>query len=114
MRRMMLALALGLAVVVFTPEQANLAFYWAHTLGAVYLFFVAGAGTIWIMMHAGNTLLDRALFWMMVTGSILSLLSASYVRFLGVLALGQVLALNASALLIIRAALRWSAQEVKE
>lgn len=114
MRRLLLALALGLAVILLTPEQANTVTYWAHTLGAIYLFTVAGIGAAWIMLHAGKTALDWMLFWMLVTGSMLSLLSASYVRVLGLLAFGQVLALISSSLLITRAALRWSVQEVKE
>lgn len=114
MRRLLLALAFGLAVILLTPEQANMIFYWAHTLAAVYLFVVAGIGSAWIMLHAGKTAFDWLLFWALAAGSILSLLSASYVRVMGVLALGQVLALTASSLIVIRAALRWSAQEVKE
>lgn len=114
LRRLLLAIALGFAVVLLTPEQANIMFYWAHTLAAVYLFIVAAIGAIWIMLHAGKTTFDWLLFWMLVVGSVVSLLSASYVRVLGGLAFGQVLALNAGALIVIRAALRWTAQEVKE
>jgi hypothetical protein len=114
LRRLMLAIVIGMAVILLTPEQANIFLYWAHTLGAIYLFAVAGMGSAWIMLHAGKSVIDWTLFWMLITGVVFSLLSASYIRILGVLALGQVLAINAAALIIIRAALRWSAQEVKE
>ena len=113
-RRLLLAEALGIAVILLTPEQANMIFYWAHTLAAVYLFVLTWLGTAWIMLHAGKTVFDWALFWMLALGTILSLFSASYVRILGVLAFGQVLALTAGSLIVIRAVLRWSAQEVKE
>ena len=114
MRRLLFAIAFGLAAVLLTPEQASTVFYWAHTLAAVYLFILVAIGTGWIMLHAGKTVFDWTLFWVMVIGISMSLLSASYVRVLGVLALGQVLALTAGSLVVVRAALRWSAQEVKE
>ena len=114
MRRLLAAIVTGLLVVLLTPEQANLVFYWAHTLAAVYLFVVAGLASIWIMLHAGKTWFDWFLFWLLVAGLILSLLSASYVRLLGFLAVGQILAFNSALLIIIRATMRWSVQEVKE
>lgn len=114
LRRLLWAISLGLAVILLTPEQANVVFYWAHTLAAVYLFAVAGLGVAWIMLHAGKTPVDWFLFAALVMGTVISLLSASYIRVLGLLALGQVLALGGGALVIIRAALRWSVQEVKE
>jgi hypothetical protein len=114
MRRLLVAIALGLMLILLTPDQMNQVFYWGHTFAAIYLFVVAGVGSIWVMLHDGRTHADWLLFWLLTLGSVLSLFSASYVRLLGVLALGQVLALNAGALIIIRAALRWSTQEVKE
>lgn len=113
MRRLLLAMAFGLAVILLTPDQANLVFYWSHTFAAIYLFVVAGGGAIWVMMYAGRTQLDWFLLAALVFGSILSLLSASYVRVLGVLALGQVLALSGGPLIIIRGAMRWVGQEAK-
>lgn len=114
LRRLMWAISSGLALVLLTPEQAHALFYWAHTLAAVYLFLVAGWSSIWIMLHGGKTVVDWLLFWLVVLGSLMSLFSASYVRMMGVLALGQVLVLNGAMLIVVRAALRWSAQEVKE
>lgn len=114
MRRIFLALAFGMTVILLTPEQAGVVFYWAHTLAAVYLFLVAGLGIGWTMLHAGKTSLDWFLFIVFVAGVIVSILSASYIRVLGLLPFGQVLALTSGMLVIFRAALRWSVQEVKE
>ncbi len=114
LRLLMWSISAGLVLVLLTPEQANALFYWLHTLAAVYLFLVAGIGSVWIMLHGGKTLVDWAFFGLVVLGSLMSLFSASYVRMMGVLALGQVLALNGAMLIVVRAALRWSVQEVKE
>lgn len=114
MRRFLAAIALGLVVILLTPKEANMIVYWAHTFAAVYLFAVAIAGSSWIMLHGGRTPLDWMLFWLLIVGCTLSLFSVSYIGVLGALALGQVLALNAASLIIIRAVLRWSTQEVKE
>lgn len=114
MRRLLAALAFGLVLVLLTPEEVSPAIYWAHMAAAIYLYVVAGIGAIWIMLRDGRSRLDRMLFWMLAAGSMMSLLSLSYIHVLGVLALGQVLALNAGVLIIVRATLRWAGQVIKE
>lgn len=113
MRRLLVAIALGLVFVLMTPAQTNTVFYWVHTLAAMYLYTVTGVGAIWIMLRDGRSRLDRLLFWTLITGSVLSLLSVSFVHVLGVLALGQVLALNAGMLIVVRTTLRWAGQAIK-
>lgn len=113
MRRLLLALAFGLLIVLVTPEQKSLAFYWAHTLAAVYVFMAGGIGSLWIMTHAGRTKFDWFLLSLAMAGCAITLLSASYMRVFGVLALGQVLALNGGLLLIARAASRWFAEDTR-
>ncbi|HEY5805833.1 MAG TPA: hypothetical protein VIS56_00420 [Candidatus Saccharimonadales bacterium] len=111
MRRLLLLIALGLVLILITPYQTNALFYWAHTFAAIYLYLVAGGGAAWAMLHAGKARLDWLLFDTLILGVILSALSTSYARILGLLALGQILALTGAALIIIRAARRWVAQE---
>lgn len=113
LKRLFVALAAGLVMVLLTPEQASMVFFWAHIFAAVYLFVVAGLGSAWIMLQDGKTVLDWLLFWALAFGLALSLLSASYVGVLGLMAFGQVLALNAAALIIIRATIRWSILAVR-
>ena len=108
------ALAFGLVLVLLTPEEVSPALYWLHMMAAIYLYVAAGIGAIWIIMRDGKSRLDRVLFWILMIGSAMSLLSLSYIHILGVLAFGQVLALNAGVLIIIRATLRWAGEKVKE
>jgi hypothetical protein len=114
MRRLFAAIAAGLALVLLTPEQANILFYWAHTFAAVYLFVITGLSSLWIMAQDGKTMLDWALFWVLTGGLVLSLLSTSLFNVFDYLALGQVMAANSGALLIIRATARWSRAVAKE
>jgi hypothetical protein len=112
MRRLLAALAFGLVLVLATPEEVGPVFYLAHMLSAIYLYVVAGIGAIWIIIRDGKSRLDRLLFWTLMVGSAMSLLSLSYIHVLGVLALGQILALNGGMLIIVRAALRWAGEVV--
>ncbi len=114
MRRLLIALAFGFAFVLLTPAGVNSVFYWVHAVAALYMFVVAGLGAIWIMLRDDEKSgVDRALFWILIVGSVASLLSAPFVHVLSVLAIGQVLALNAGALIVVRAALRWSSTNAR-
>ena len=114
MRRLLLALSGGLAVIILTPVQANVLLYWAHTFAAVYLFAVGAAGALWAMSYAGRTVADWFFFGMFAFGFLLSFLSASFVHVLGFLALGQVLAMNGAAFVLFRVMLRWTAREADD
>lgn len=114
MRRLLVAVAAGLVLLLLTPEEVSTVLYWAHMFAAVYLFVIAGLGAIWIRAQGdGWSGLDRLLFWTLMAGSAMSFLSVSVVSVLGVLALGQVLALNAGVLLIVRATLRWTGRRAR-
>lgn len=109
MRRLLAALAFGFVFVLLTPAGVNPVFYWMHTVAALYMFVVAGLGAVWIMVRDdAKSRMDRLLFGVLLLGLVMSLMSAPYVHVLSLLAVGQVLALNAGALIVVRAALRWT------
>jgi hypothetical protein len=120
LRYLLLAIAACLAGLLLTPEQASPFFYWAHALATIFLFVVAGGTALWILTHEGANRLDRMLLWVLIAGTALSLLSTVYVGVLGLLSFGQVLAMNAATLIIVRGSMRWlseheqAGQEVRE
>lgn len=108
MRRLLFALAGGIVLLLLTPAQASRSFYWGHTLAAISLFTVTGLGAAWVMFYSDRTMLDWLLCVLFATGTLASLFAAYYVTVPGLLAVGQIVAINSSSFLFIRACLRWN------
>jgi hypothetical protein len=114
LRFLFAAIAIGLAGILATPEQAGVLFYWAHAFATVSLFVTAGGTALWMLLRHKMQIIDWLLLGLLLAGSALSLLSAPYVAMLGVLSLGQVLALNGATVLIVRVTSAWLVQNETE
>jgi hypothetical protein len=110
LRFLFVAIAIGLASILATPEQAGVLFYWAHAFATVSLFIIAGGTALWMLLRHKMQFFDWLLLSLLLVGSAMSLLSAPYVAVLGVLPLGQVLALNGATVLIVRVTSAWLTQ----
>lgn len=111
LRYLLLGVAAGLAGLLVTPEQANQYVFWAHALATIFLFVAGGGTALWVLAQGGTNWLDQVLLTMLLVGSALSVLSSAYIAVLGFLSLGQVLAMNATIIIIIRGYARWTAKD---